>query len=321
MLTDRGESRRGGRRGFRAVGASLVAAAIVLVLAACQPLPAGSNKVASGATLAAGQVLWSPDLTFRITMQADGNLVERSRSGRVWWTSSTIGNPGAKLVMRADGVLAIQTPGGRIVWSTPTNGVRGATVELGNDANFVVKGTAGQPVWANGISAADSSRRPASERTTSTHQVVLTKIYEGFVAVAPYLNSGGNCTVGYGHLIRPGGCTTADRAARWDADALFAADVAEHERRLKFSLGSVPMSQREFDAVFDYIFNRGSLTATTSPQMYAALTSNPPRYADVVAILRANGDTLMRGLCDRRYVEAALFAGGGYDTTHTTSCT
>jgi GH24 family phage-related lysozyme (muramidase) len=250
-------------------------------------------------------------------MQTDGNLVERSPSGRAMWTSKTPNNPGAKLVMRVEGVLAIVSTTGKTLWYTPTYGARGARLEIADDANVVVRGTAGQPWWANGASGADGTRLPVSQRHTSSHQVTLTKIYEGLVGTTPYHNANGNCTVGYGHLIRLGACTSNDLAKTWDVDALFADDVADHEHRLASSLGSLMVTQREYDTLWDYVFGRGSLTATTSPKMYAALTASPVKYADVPVILRENGDIQsLTGLCDRRYDEADVFAGGMYDRSY-----
>ncbi|MGI8756858.1 MAG: glycoside hydrolase family protein [Acidimicrobiales bacterium] len=303
-------------RADRHAATSALVALAVLAVAACQPPAPTTNRMASGVTLASGQVLYSPTRAFNLSMQGDGNLVLRSARGFVYWSTKTSGDSGASLVMRTTGTLAVQSGTGATLWSTPTGWIDGATVELGDDANLVIKGVPGQPVWANGISTVSSARAAASTRHTSSHQVVMTKLYEGFVANSPYLNSSGNCTVGYGHLIRIGGCTSTDRATQWDADALFATDVAEHERRLKSSLGNAMVTQREFDALWDYVFNRGSITATTSPTMYAAMSANPPNYAAVPGILRANGNTLIRSLCDRRYDEADVFAGGRYDRSY-----
>ena len=316
------------------VGALVALAALGIV--ACEPLPptgtttttpggtttttrpvSKDNRLTNGATLASGQALASPSGRFTIAMQADGNLVERTPAGRALWTSRTSGNTGAKLVMRSDGTLLIASTANKTLWSTPTSGVKSATVDLGDDGNFVLRGSVGQPYWANGASAATTARLPASQRFTSPQQVTLTKIYEGLVAVSPYLNANGNCTVGYGHLIRMGACTAADKAKKWDADALFAADVTEHENRLKSSLGTAPVDQREFDTLWDYVFGRGSITAKTSPSMYAAMSATPPKYAAVPGILEANGDTLIKGLCNRRYDEARIFEGGNYTRTST----
>jgi GH24 family phage-related lysozyme (muramidase) len=322
MTTDHRRSRTSPPALGRHAAALVVAGLALIATAACDPTPdqvgPAATALASGASIRSGGQIVSPSGRFRLVMQTDGNLVERSPSGRALWTSKTTNNAGAKLLMRSDGILLVQTTTGRTIWSTPTSGVRGARAELGDDANLVVRGTAGNPVWANGTSAASGTRLPVSDRHTSSQQVTLTKIYEGLVGVAPYNNANSNCTVGYGHLIHMDPCTTADRSKTYNVDALFAADVTEHERRLASSLGHLPVSQREYDTLWDYVYGRGSLTASTAPNMYAALTDDPIRYADVPGILRANGDIQsLRGLCDRRYDEAEVFAGGPYDRTYT----
>lgn len=311
MATLRSTTTTSRHAGVRRVGALALAVAALAGVTACEP----TNRVANGRTLASGAVVHSPGQAFRFEVQTDGNLVLRKAGAQALWTSKTTGHPGATLTMRTNGVLALVSKDGRTVWTTPTYGVNGASLEVQADGNLVVEGTAGQPVWATGTSLADGTRRPLTERTTSSHQVTLTKMYEGYSAATPYANSSGNCTVGYGHLIHTGPCTAADRAKTWDADALFAADVKEHERRIKSSLGAVPVTQREFDTLFDYAFNRGSITATSSPKIYAAMTARPPRYAAVGAALREAGDNSIRGLCNRRYDEAEVFEGGRYDRT------
>lgn len=289
----------------------MAAAAIVLALAACEP--PGANVLASGQTLASGATLRSPDGRYALTVQVDGNVVLRDPNRKVLWSTGTPNNPGARLVMRTSGSLALLSSANAVVWSTPTSYAPGATAALGNDANLVVTGTAGQPLWASGSSAYSGARVAASKLTTSTQMRTLMKMYEGYVGEHPYYDSNGNCTVGYGHLIRLGTCTSADKEATYDIEALFVADVTAHENRLKSSLGSVAMNQHEFDALSDYTYGRGSLTATSAPNLYAAMTAVPPRYADVPGIFRDAGDASIKGLCNRYYDRAEIFAGGRYD--------
>jgi GH24 family phage-related lysozyme (muramidase) len=310
------------RRRARTIGVLALTAAAIASLAACDPLPppppppANVTIVANAGSIGSGQSILSPNGKWKLAMQADGNLVERSvASGRALWTSKTPNHTGARLLMRADGVLAIVASNGAVVWSTPTYGVKGARLTLGDDANVIVIGLSNEPWWANGVATSSSARVPASQLHTSSQQITLTKMYEGLVATAPYANSGGNCTVGYGHFLHYGACTANDLSKTYDADKLFAADVVDHENRLKSSLGSVAMNQHEFDVLWDFVYGRGSLTASTAPNLYAAMTASPPNYAAVPGILEANGDTLIRGLCNRRYDEARIFAGGLYQRT------
>ena len=286
----------------------VVAAVGALVLTGCKP----AHRLHAGEALAAGQEKRSPNGFYRLGVQGDGNAVLRTVDGSALWSSRTAGNGGARLVMRQGGDLVVQRASGSIAWTTYT-GVDGSVADLGDDGNLVVYGPSRQPTWATGTSLVGDGRLPASQRSVSSHQRVLTKIYEGYRGSRPYRDSNGHCTVGYGHLIRYGACWASDLSRSWDPEALFAADVAEHERRLKQSLGSVPMSQREYDALFDYVFNRGSITASSSPGIYAAMTASPPRYGDVAPLLEANGNAQASGLCDRRHDEAEVFRGGRYD--------
>jgi GH24 family phage-related lysozyme (muramidase) len=297
----------------RSAIASAVALAAVALLASCEPV--GGTVLGSGQTLASGATLRSPDGKIALTVQVDGNVVLRDPNRKVLWSTGTTDRAGARLVMRTSGSLALLTPANAVAWSTPTGSAAGAHAELGDDANLVIYATAGQPLWASGSSTYSSKRVAASTLTTSTQMRTLMKMYEGYVGDHPYYDANGNCTVGYGHLIRLGTCTSADKEATYDVDALFDADVVAHEKRLKSSLGSVPMNQHEFDALSDYTFGRGSLTAATAPNLYAAMTDDPPRYADVPGIFEAAGDASIKGLCNRYYDRAEIFAGGRYDKT------
>jgi GH24 family phage-related lysozyme (muramidase) len=92
----------------------------------------------------------------------------------------------------------------------------------------------------------------------------------------PSANS--NCTIGYGHKLHDGPCTfdgtepsekpyyTKERNGtvllEWiseaDADALFAKDLKQFEKQLNKDL-KVPLTQNQFDALLDFVFNAGSL--------------------------------------------------------------
>jgi hypothetical protein len=50
------------------------------------------------------------------TMQTDGNLVVRSRTGTPLWSSNTAGNPGATLDVQNDGGLVIYSKAGTPLW-------------------------------------------------------------------------------------------------------------------------------------------------------------------------------------------------------------
>jgi GH24 family phage-related lysozyme (muramidase) len=89
-----------------------------------------------------------------------------------------------------------------------------------------------------------------------------------------------NCTIGYGHKLHDGPCKfdgtqasekpyytknqTGAIELEWlsdaDADALFAKDLERFENQLNKDL-KVPLTQNQFDALLDFVFNAGSLPA------------------------------------------------------------
>ncbi len=115
----------------------------------------------SGGTLQPGQSITAPNDHFRLTMQADGNLVEyRVPADTPVWTTATSGNFGAYAVMQVDGDFVVY-PGGHsspapghqtpALWSSGTFGHPGATLALLADGTTVVRASGGGPtLWTSG---------------------------------------------------------------------------------------------------------------------------------------------------------------------------
>ena len=107
---------------------------------------------ATGSTLRAGQYLGSSN-GYRLTMQPDGNLVERAPSGRAVWTSQTAGHPGAVFVVQGDGNLVIRA-GGRAIWNSRTAATSyddlTVNVTCGTDGNIVARTHDGGVAWSTG---------------------------------------------------------------------------------------------------------------------------------------------------------------------------
>jgi len=148
---------------------AMVGAAVLVVvvgLAAAWAFTRGGtvapvSTLPSGGTLQPGQSITSTNDHFRLTMQADGNLVEyRIPADTPVWTTATSGNFGAYAVMQVDGDFVVypaghsspapghQTPA---LWSSGTFGHPGATVALLADGTTVVRPTAGgAALWTSG---------------------------------------------------------------------------------------------------------------------------------------------------------------------------
>lgn len=111
------------------------------------PPPVTGPTLYPGQTMRAGQML--TDGGYRLSLQADGNLVEYASTGRVVWQARTSGHAGATLTMQGDG-NAVLYAGGRAWFSTGTSGHPGARITLGTDGNVVVYATNGTPLFRTG---------------------------------------------------------------------------------------------------------------------------------------------------------------------------
>ena len=124
------------------------------------------------------------------------------------------------------------------------------------------------------------------------------KRYEG-LRLAPYVDSTGNPTVGYGHRIGP--------ITLQHAEALFSADFAAAHRaarRMERRHGIVALSDVRFDVLIEMAFNLGEQGLQGFVKMWAALRKShyqtaaaeildskaarqePDRYTELATIMR-----------------------------------
>jgi hypothetical protein len=97
-----------------------------------------------GSQLAAGQSITSPNGTYSLIMQGDGNLVEYSGSTLAW--SSGTSASGSFVVMQGDGNLVVYD-GSTPEWASNTSGFPGAYLSLGNDGYLSVLSASGVALW------------------------------------------------------------------------------------------------------------------------------------------------------------------------------
>jgi chitodextrinase/murein DD-endopeptidase MepM/ murein hydrolase activator NlpD len=94
------------------------------------------SVLSSGETLQPNQELISPNGTYRLVMQYDGNLVEYQGSTPLW-ASNTAGDNGATVTMQGDGNLVIYL-NGVPKWASNTAGFPGDSLALQDDSNLVI---------------------------------------------------------------------------------------------------------------------------------------------------------------------------------------
>jgi lysozyme len=136
--------------------------------------------------------------------------------------------------------------------------------------------------------------------------------HEGFES-RPYNDPTGHCTIGYGHLIHRGGCSSRDHS-KWgslsvvEANALMQKDADRFEDAIN-RLVKVPISQDQFDALTCLVYNIGegrdgfagsTLLRKLNAKDYDGAQAEFHRW------VRGKGKRLP-GLVKRRAEEAALF--------------
>ncbi|HBY60155.1 MAG TPA: hypothetical protein DEH78_10055 [Solibacterales bacterium] len=138
------------------------------------------------------------------------------------------------------------------------------------------------------------------------------KDHEGFRKEV-YKDSAGNPTVGHGHLVTSGDrLKIRDEITTIQADALFDADVPKSEEGVRAGVGELPLSQNEFNALTDLVFNVGPevLTEKKSPNLMKAIAAGD--YAGMSDQLKYTKDSAgvqQKGLVDRSENRKQLFLG------------
>ena len=140
----------------------------------------------------------------------------------------------------------------------------------------------------------------------STAGLALVKQSEGF-RTAAYKDTAGLLTIGYGHRILPGESFPPE-LSRARAEALLLSDLAQVEQQVA-RLVQVPLSQGQFDALVDFVFNLGSGRLEESTLLKRL---NAKQYAEAASELLKwdhDGTKVVPGLKTRREAELRLFTG------------
>jgi lysozyme len=121
-----------------------------------------------------------------------------------------------------------------------------------------------------------------------------------------YQDSVGVWTIGVGHTI---GVVPGMTITQEEADDLLAEDLANAEAAVN-SLVKVPLSQPQFDALVDFVFNEGA-TQFRSSTLLRLLNAGDYEGADQqFARWDLAGGRVLAGLVTRRRLEAEMFEEG-----------
>jgi len=168
--------------------------------------------------------------------------------------------------------------------------------------------------------AASTQRLPIDSLSLSGKGVDFVKGWEK-LALNPYDDSEGYCTVGWGRLIskkhcadlanEPGFKPFKEGITNAKANGMLKEDIEDVEIKIKRRV-QVPMFQQEYDALVSLIFNLGEFNKC--PKLLSKLnTGDYSGCCDEFADITNGGAS---GLVKRRKAEMNIFRNAVYDSTH-----
>jgi lysozyme len=138
--------------------------------------------------------------------------------------------------------------------------------------------------------------------TPSQDAIALVKTSEG-LRLQAYQDSGGVWTIGYGHTE---GVTAGQVITAAEADALLQTDLSEAGDEVE-SLVRVPLTQGQFDALTDFVFNLGAEALKRSTLLMLLNVGNYAAAANQFRVWVLDAGAVQPGLVTRRAAERALF--------------
>ncbi len=139
--------------------------------------------------------------------------------------------------------------------------------------------------------------------TYSTQGLALTEQFEG-CSLNAYQDQVGVWTIGYGHTgsdVKPGMTITSAQA-----QALLALDVKSAAACVN-NVVAVQLTQEEFDALVDFVFNLGAGAFRNSTMLRELNTGDFTSAAAQFDLWDRAGGAVVAGLLRRREAEADLF--------------
>jgi lysozyme len=146
----------------------------------------------------------------------------------------------------------------------------------------------------------------ANQFTYSGKGLALTEQFEGCRLTA-YQDQVGVWTIGYGHTgpeVCAGMTVTLEQA-----EALLAKDINSAGTFVN-KMVQVPLTQEEFDALVDFVFNLGAGTFARSTLLRLLNAGQFASAAAQFAVWDRAGGAVVAGLLRRRQAETALFNEG-----------
>lgn len=127
----------------------------------------------------------------------------------------------------------------------------------------------------------------------------------------PYKDSGGKCTIGWGHLIEAGEFYP-DKITLEQGEKYLRDDIAEAERIVRSTV-TVPLTQNQFDSLISFTFNIGAGAWAVSDTLKILNNGEhhrmPARMLMWVKVTKNGVKVVEEGLINRRLKEVRLWQG------------
>ncbi len=134
----------------------------------------------------------------------------------------------------------------------------------------------------------------------------LLELSEGFRS-HPYKDAKGLWTIGYGHrLLQPDSFPEGITEAF--AEHILACDIDDAEEMVQ-ALVKVPVTQGQFDALVDFVFNLGATRLADSTLLHDLNSGRYDAAAQQLLLWDHAGSEVVEGLKKRREAEFALWMG------------
>jgi len=108
----------------------------------------GNGNISTGYKFRKGGKVFSPNGSYYLTFQNDGNLVLSYDNGDAIWASGT-DNKGSRAEFQTDGNLVVYDSYNKAVWSSNTSRRGANKLSVQNDGNLVVYSD-NSPLWSSG---------------------------------------------------------------------------------------------------------------------------------------------------------------------------
>lgn len=137
--------RRNSRRRVRSMFIPVILGTLLLSSGVAS---AATTVLNGGSGIGSCRSISSPNGSYVLRMQCDGNLVLIAPVNRPVWASGTHGNRGAVARMQRDGNLVVHGRGNVARWASGTSGNPGAVLRVQDDGNVVITAPGNRAVWA-----------------------------------------------------------------------------------------------------------------------------------------------------------------------------